>query len=319
MRPLWLQLPPSGTVSSALASMFRSTRLPSLVLAIACSGGCFTDQSGEPGSDDTSDTGASGTTGGSTGQISASFTTDGPPTTIDTIDTIDTISATTEGDATGASTTQDPDTTATTDPTDAESSGSSSDSGSTSSSTGDGTLSVADLEPGDLVITEVMGNPNCNADSCEWFELYNATAFPIDLFLLGIGDEDDFDLGMPGAIIGESAILEPGALGIIARQELWPYTAVDEPLARYPNTVQLSNSSFDGITIFGADDVVLDHTAVFFGNDQPGRSRVLLLEFWDGDHENSSNWCWSDTPLPAMPTSDDWGSPGTDVVECFVE
>ncbi len=309
-----LQLPPAGTVSSALTSMFRSIqppRLITLITAAALCGGCFTDQ-GSGNGDDGTTSGPSGSDGSeSTAQISASFTnassvtiTTSGPTSTSADDTATTSSS---------STTEDPDTTATstTDPTDTGTSSSS------SSSTGDEVLNVADLEPGDLVITEVMANPNCTGDNCEWFELYNATAFPIDLQLLGIGDDNDFDLGMPGAVLSVNAILEPGALGIIARQDLWPYEGVDDPLATYPNTVQLSNNSFESVAIFGADDMVLDHTATFLPNAQPGRSRILRPEFWDGDNEDSDNWCWSDTVLLSNSTADDWGTPGTELVECL--
>ncbi len=45
----------------------------------------------------------------------------------------------------------------------------------------DGDACGANLLPGDLVITEVMPNPNGADDGKEWFEVYNATTGPIDL------------------------------------------------------------------------------------------------------------------------------------------
>ncbi len=173
-----------------------------------------------------------------------------------------------------------------------------------------------ELLPGDLVITEVMANPNCISDNCEWFELYNATEFDIDLVNLGLGDSQDFDNGTPGVFINVSAVLPAGELGVIAREELWPYEGV-EPLARYSNSLQLSNGSFERVAIFSGNDV-LDVTASFFPSEEDGRSRALLAEFWDElDHTDSDDWCWSNTVLPSSSTSDDWGTPGSVLIECL--
>ncbi len=44
-----------------------------------------------------------------------------------------------------------------------------------------GSVCAANLLPGDLVITEVMPNPEGSDDGLEWFEVYNATSAPIVL------------------------------------------------------------------------------------------------------------------------------------------
>ncbi|MBV1858774.1 MAG: lamin tail domain-containing protein, partial [Nannocystaceae bacterium] len=217
------------------------------------------------------------------------------------------------------STTQDPTTDGESGPTDTDSdTGStgttSADTGS-SSSTGDDILTVSELVAGDLVITEVMANPNCLGDNCEWFELSNTTPFDIDLLNLGIGDRDDYDNEAPGTFITVSAVLPAGELGIIAREDLWPYD--EEPLARYSNAVQFSNTSFERVVVFSGVDV-LDVTATFLPNEQPGRSRMLLSASWDSeDHTDSDDWCWSNTVLPSTSTSDDWGTPGSDTIDCL--
>ena len=164
-----------------------------------------------------------------------------------------------------------------------------------------------------------MANPNCTGDNCEWFELYNATEFDIDLMNLGIGDRDDFENGAPGASINTSAILPAAGVGTLARQELWPYDESPEPLARYSNAVQLSNGTFEQVAVFSGN-TVLDVSATFLPNEQGGRSRALLNEFWNGlDHTDSDDWCWSNTVLPSTSTSDDWGTPTSDIVECLPE
>ena len=77
-----------------------------------------------------------------------------------------------------------------------------------------------ELAVGDLVITEMMGNPSCIGDGCEWFEVLNTTDLPIDLYGLGIGDIDAIDAENPDTYVLEHAILESGALGVFARDDL---------------------------------------------------------------------------------------------------
>ncbi len=283
---------------------------------VATSTACFVDGGDSTPTDDdeSGSTSGSATTGpmitagitaGSTdGSISATITAT-TSTTQATADTHDSASTTDESTSTGP----EPETDDATDE-------------SSSSSTGsENLLTVAELLPGDLVITEMMGNPNCSGDNCEWFEVLNATEQPINLFGLGIGDRDDIDSGTPGAVVSDRAILEPGALGVFARVTLWPYEGVEEPLVRYPDTVALSNDEFDAIGLFGAGDLLLDEAAGFLGdNEHNGRSRKLRPEFWDhDDNDQSENWCWSDTPLPSTSLGDDWGTPGFDADDCLVE
>ncbi len=298
--------------------MFRSNCTLAATLALVLPTGCFID-GGSGDDDDTTTTGGttdgadSGTGSGITASQSTTNTTTGisatatdstSPTTLDT--TLDTTVGETDptadtgdtGTETGTDT--DPDT----------------DTGG-SSSTGDDTLSVDELEPGDLIITEVMANPNCMGDNCEWFELYNTTEFDIDLLNLGIGDRDDYDAGTPGTFVTMSAILPAGEVGAIARAELWPYNESPDPLARYSNSVQLSNGTFERVAVFSGNTVI-DVSASFLPNDESGRSRALRAEFWTGtDHTDSDDWCWSNTVLPSTSVANDWGTPGSDLIECL--
>ena len=141
--------------------------------------------------------------------------------------------------------------------------------------------------------------------------------FDINLLNLGIGDRDDLENGMPGTAILVSAILPAGELGVIARQELWPYNESVEPLALYSNAVQLSNGTFEQVAIFAGNEV-LDVTATFLPNEEAGRSRQLANDLWDEvDHTDSDDWCWSNTVLPSTSTSDDWGTPGVELIDCL--
>lgn len=292
--------------------MFRSTSTLVATLAIVLPAGCFIDGGG----DDDDSTASSGQTTGESASTTGTQITVGSMTQ-STANTTTSVSATVTGTSSSSSSSTTEETTL------SESSSSTgtttgTDTGadtSSSSTTDDDTLSVDELQPGDLVITEVMANPNCSGDDCEWFEIYNATAFDIDLMNLGIGDRDDFESGTPGVFITLSAVLPAGELGVLAQETLWPYEGV-EPLARYSEALELSNSSFEQVAIFSGNDV-LDVTATFFPNDESGRSRMLQSVFWDElDHTDSDDWCWSDTVLPSMST-DDWGTPGSDLIECL--
>lgn len=284
------------------------------IVFVATSTACFVDGGDSMPTDDdeSGSTSGSATTGPMTdgitaGSISATITATTTTTQTTTADTEDSDSTSTTDDST--STGPEPETDDASDE-------------SSSSSTGSGNvLTVAELLPGDLVLTEMMGNPNCTGDNCEWFEVLNTTDQPINLFGLGIGDRDDIDSGTPGAVVSDEAILDPGALGVFARVTLWPYEGVEEPLVRYPNTVALSNDEFDTIGLFGAGNLLLDEAAGFLGDNQHnGRSRKLRPAFWNhNDNDQSDNWCWSDTPLPSTSTSDDWGTPGFDADDCLVE
>ncbi len=54
---------------------------------------------------------------------------------------------------------------------------------------GSSMLAAANLQPGDLVVSEVLANPGAVADSAgEWFEIYNRSANPFDLSGLVLRD-----------------------------------------------------------------------------------------------------------------------------------
>lgn len=282
------------------------------IVFVATSTACFVDGGDSVPTDDDE-----------SGSTSSSETTGGPLITAGSLSAANasTVSATAETDhgdtsTTAASTSTGPE--PQTDDTADESTADESDSGSTGPKN---LLTVEDLSPGDLVITEMMGNPNCTADNCEWFEVLNTTDLPIDLIGLGIGDRGDIDSGIPGAFVADTAVLAPGALGVFARLTLWPYEGVGEPLVRYPNTIALSNDAFDTIGLFGAGNLLLDEAALFLGdNAHSGRALKLRSDFWnDTDNDDIDHWCWSDSPLSSTSLSDDWGTPGFDGDDCLVE
>jgi hypothetical protein len=175
-----------------------------------------------------------------------------------------------------------------------------------SSSTTDAVLGVDELVPGDLVITEVMGNPNCSPENCEWFELYNDSESTFDLQGLAVGDENFGDLN-PGQVVG-SVIIVPGAYVVLGRQAVgWPYAFEADGL--YGPDPALTNGSPEVVRIATPAGDVLDETPSFFDG-EPGRTFSLRPEFLSAEeNDDSSNWCWADTPLPHDGVGDEWGTP----------
>ena len=285
--------------------MLRSTRTLVAVSSLLL-GGCFIDEGGDTPADSTS--GGSTTDDVSTGsQISAG------PVSGNTVDPTTTgISAGSSSGSSGAddSTSSDDDSGSTSSDTD------SGDTSDGSSTTGTLLLTVDELEPGDLLITEIMANPHCVLDHCEWFELLNTTELPIELDGLRIGDRDVVQGGAQPIALLQSAVLDPGARGVLAREDLWPYPDF-EPLARYAN-LPLSNGEFETVGIYRPDGEIIDEAADFLPNEEQGRSRRLLPTALDAEaNDEDENWCWSDTPLTSTSLNNDWGTPGYDADDCF--
>jgi hypothetical protein len=275
---------------------------------LAVSAGCFVD-SGVPGR-------ASDTTGGSSGGPTASSVL---PISASGGDS--SVGSESDGDGTGSDASTDGASTgsvSTGPQTDGSGTTEVGDSGSTtfslsnstgldeSSSTTDGILGVDELLAGDLVITEVMGNPNCSPENCEWFELYNASDLTFDLEGLTVGDVNFGDLN-PGQVVG-SVIIEPGTYIVLARQAVgWPYAFDADGL--YGPDPALTNGSPEVVRIATPAGDVLDETPSFFDG-EPGRTFSLRPEYLSAeDNDDGANWCWADTPLPHDGVGDEWGTP----------
>ena len=303
-----------------------SRRLLTLVVPLALAG-CFRDsQSNDDDVDSTGgeSTGAESTltttiSGSATSPITSSVSdsTSGDPTTgatdeVTTEATTDPQPTTTEAMTVGPTT---DDMTSTTMPSTTMMP--TSDTG-TSTDTGDSMLTVPELEAGDLVITEIMFNPDCSFDNCEWFEILNNTMLPVDLDGLGLGDNDG--IGQPRRVttLEQTIIVESGALAVLTKSGVdWPYTMAEYD-AVYGQALMLSNSSLEAVHLFDDEDAIIDSSHSFFGdNAQQGRSLALAPGSWDSiSNDDSDNWCYTDTQIEK---TNDYGTPGTMPVSCVVE
>ena len=57
---------------------------------------------------------------------------------------------------------------------------------------------VSETVIGDVIINEIMYNPGCTSDLCEWIELHNNESYEIDLSAWKIDDEDFDDINISG-------------------------------------------------------------------------------------------------------------------------
>lgn len=181
------------------------------------------------------------------------------------------------------------------------------DAGTDDSSTGTSVLGMGDLEPGDLVITEVMWNPGCLGDNCEWFEVYNATANPVNLLDLHVQDSD-LDPTDEGRIT-KDIIVESGGYAVLTRDaDSWNYEQL--PSGEYGPNPGLNNSEPDFVAILDDGGTILDETPTFPDGDQ-GVSWTLWIEAPDAEaNDDPSNWCFSATQMPlADGDSFEYGSP----------
>lgn len=111
------------------------------------------------------------------------------------------------------------------------------------------TLSLADLAPGDLAITEYLANPVGVADSeGEYFEILNTRGAAVDLAGMVVRDDGS------NAFTVDALILPPGAFGILGNGN-----GADLGLAVdyvYGSAMSLTNGA-DEIVLIGAGDQTL--------------------------------------------------------------
>lgn len=160
------------------------------------------------------------------------------------------------------------------------------------------------VNPGDLVITEIMQNPNTIFDSNgEYFEIYNASGAPVDLLNYVVRD-NDFD----AHTISSSVIVPAGGYVVLARNA---NPAVNGGIAaayEYGDDIALGNGSDEvilecnGTTI---DAVIYDGGGAF--PDPNGASMNLDPNTLDAaSNDNGDSWCESTSSYDA----NNLGTPG---------
>jgi predicted extracellular nuclease len=143
--------------------------------------------------------------------------------------------------------------------------------------------------PGDIVITEVMQNPDAVADTAgEWFEVYNPTTSNINLDGWVVSDNDTDSHTIPGTVI-----VPAGGYAVLGNN--------DDPST---NGGVVVNYVYSGITLAnGADEIVLaapsptgpmeiDRVEWDGGTDWPNPTGASMsLGDSASDNNDGSNWC----------------------------
>ncbi|MCG8425506.1 MAG: lamin tail domain-containing protein [Proteobacteria bacterium] len=179
----------------------------------------------------------------------------------------------------------------------------------------------AHIEPGEVVITELM--PNIQSSATDWIELYNTTETAIDLQGCTLSDN-----GSDRFTINRTLEIEPGKYAVLASAS---DRGVDTPPALIDPAWVFSDDQFQ-LEAAGPDQVVLTCGGVAI-------DRVEYAEYspgpatgtrgWQLDpnaidsllNDDESNWCY--TPLPVLSTeyvyhTDSVASPGVDNPACNV-
>lgn len=269
-----------------------------MALLGACVGlaGCFQEEFGSMTSAQNDDDGAT------TGSASSDTLSSGP------IDIPTSTTGITQDDDTSTGE-PDPTTTGVDESTGSSDSGEESSSSTTDdtedvSSSGEAALSVDELQPGDLVVTEIMWNPHCGMDNCEWIEILNATGTPVDLLDLYIQD-GDYNPGNQGRVTTE-VIVAPGDVAVITRGvSTWNY--MFDPDAIYGPNPGFNNGSPDRVVLLNSIEI-LDETATFFDGTQGVAWSLSGTNLDAVSNDNDDGWCDAVDPLDAMTTTE-FGSP----------
>ncbi|QDU65531.1 lamin tail domain-containing protein [Engelhardtia mirabilis] len=175
------------------------------------------------------------------------------------------------------------------------------------------------LQPGDLVITEVMKDPSFVTDGFgEWFEVFNTTDADIDVnhWTITDGGTDSIllDAGAPlivpahsFAVLGNNA--DPAVNGGIDM-------LVDYSLY---GTLNFSNAA-DSLVLTTPDQIVVD--AIVWDDgvewpDEPGQSMQLVEGVFEFDlNDDGGNWEVTECFIGGTPFNTDRGTPGTPAGDC---
>lgn len=181
-------------------------------------------------------------------------------------------------------------------------------------------------EPGDLIFSEMMVNPDAVADEMgEWVELYNTSGSTLDIEGYALHDDDSdywvFEESIevpPGGYVVLCANPDPALNGGVPCDG-WFYR---NPMGEKPPTgsgygVAIANND-DELTLTSPSGVDIDH---FDYNDtdsdpiEAGMAFGLDPSALDGTaNDNIDNWCVQETVLPGVSEP---GTPGAPNDACF--
>lgn len=153
-------------------------------------------------------------------------------------------------------------------------------------------LGVEDLVAGDLVVTEVMYNPTCANDNCEWIEIFNNTAQQVDLN--GLVIQDSLQQANQQGKVNVSVLVDPGAYAVLGKTTMvnWPYP--NPPAAFYGANPALNNSGGDQVFLKNST-ITIDKSAAYTTvmGDQGLSWKLDPTKVNAADNDVAANWCYS--------------------------
>jgi hypothetical protein len=154
-------------------------------------------------------------------------------------------------------------------------------------------LGIDALQPGDLVITEVMYNPTTDNDDGEYIEVYNATSQAIEMY--GAVIQDSLQSPTHQGKINTSAVVQPGAFALLGFRSMvtWPYPT--KPDAFYGYDPPLNNGSLGDTVFLKNSTLTIDATSPYIGKsgDKGVSWKLKPANSNADDNDDASNWCYS--------------------------
>ena len=171
------------------------------------------------------------------------------------------------------------------------------------------------VQPGDIIITEIMNNPAIADDAVgEWVEVMNTTGESIDLEGFTLSDN-----GNDTHVIASSVVVAPGGFAILAASADLGLDGV--VTADYVfEGIAFGNGS-DAVMVW-KDDVVIDEVAYDNGETFPDMSGVAMNlspgAYDAASNDDGANWCAATSILALAGEITDYGTPGSENTACEV-
>ncbi len=173
------------------------------------------------------------------------------------------------------------------------------------------TITAAELAAGDLIITEIMQNPDAVDDSLgEWLEIYNSTDSTVDLSGIELSDD-----GSDSHTIADTVEVPAGGYAVLGRDD--DSTANGGVTVSYAYGSDYTLANGDDEVILSYDGLIIDEVAYDGGTDFPdptGASMSLDGAILDSsDNDDGTNWCAEST---SALDGGDYGTPGSANNQC---
>jgi hypothetical protein len=169
-------------------------------------------------------------------------------------------------------------------------------------------LTVDDLEPGDLVVTEFIKDPLAVGDlNGEWIELKNLLDADVDLAGLEIADRERDTYSVLGPLV-----IPAGGYVVLGRNADPAINGGVDLAEAYGSALILANGD-DEIVLTRPDGVELFDLAYDDGDLWPDDAGLSIQLQPDGDPANPADWCHAVTPYG----DGDLGTPGAPNTACL--